>query len=86
MGSLITLRLGRLEVDWGKNNIFTNHCWPELKAGARTFPAMPPTVLFSGWRLREVGIRAPNDRNWRVAVRLLTGSEEPMGSDLGALR
>jgi hypothetical protein len=25
MGSMITLRLGRLEVDWGKNNVFTNH-------------------------------------------------------------
>lgn len=25
MGSMITLRLGRLEVDWGKNNFFTNH-------------------------------------------------------------
>lgn len=25
MGSMITLRLGRLEVDWGKNNFSTNH-------------------------------------------------------------
>lgn len=25
MGSIITLRLGRLEVDWGKNYGFTNH-------------------------------------------------------------
>ncbi len=25
MGSMITLRLGRLEVDWGKNNAFINH-------------------------------------------------------------
>ena len=25
MGSMIRLRLGRLEVDWGKNNFFTNH-------------------------------------------------------------
>lgn len=25
MGSLITLRLGRLEVDWGKNNFYRNH-------------------------------------------------------------
>jgi HEPN/Toprim N-terminal domain 1 len=25
MGSLITLSIGRLEVDWGKNNFFTNH-------------------------------------------------------------
>ncbi len=25
MGSMITLRLGRLEVDWGKNSFFRNH-------------------------------------------------------------
>ena len=25
MGSIITLRLGRLEVDWGKNSFFCNH-------------------------------------------------------------
>ena len=25
MGSMITLRLGRLEVDWGKNSFFHNH-------------------------------------------------------------
>ena len=25
MGSMITLRLGRLEVDWGKNAFFRNH-------------------------------------------------------------
>jgi hypothetical protein len=25
MGSMISLGLGQLEVDWGKNNFFTNH-------------------------------------------------------------
>jgi hypothetical protein len=25
MGSLITLGLGKLELDWGKNSIFVNH-------------------------------------------------------------
>ena len=25
MGSLVTLGVGRLEVDWGKNNFFRNH-------------------------------------------------------------
>ena len=25
MGSMITLGIGRMEIDWGKNNMFTNH-------------------------------------------------------------
>ncbi len=25
MGSLVTLGVGRLEIDWGKNNFFLNH-------------------------------------------------------------
>ncbi len=25
MGSMITLGIGRMEIDWGKNNVFTNH-------------------------------------------------------------
>ena len=25
MGSMITLRIGKMELDWGKNNMFNNH-------------------------------------------------------------
>ena len=25
MGSMITLGIGKMEIDWGKNNIFNNH-------------------------------------------------------------
>ena len=25
MGSMITLGIGKMEIDWGKNNVFNNH-------------------------------------------------------------